>query len=59
MKCKASQCGATRRILVIAKPHYQGPVVGCVFVRTCVCEGRRVCEMVNVNEGVCSGSDSD
>lgn len=53
MKCKTSQCGATRRILVIAKLHYQGPIV------VCVCEGRRVCEMVNVSKGVCSGSDSD
>ena len=57
MKCKTSQCGATRRILVIAKPHYQGPIVVCVCV--CVCEGRRECEMVNVSKSVCSGSDSD
>lgn len=30
MKCKTSQCAATRRILVIAKLHYQGPALVCV-----------------------------
>lgn len=43
MKCKTGQRSSTRRIMVIAKPRYQGPTVVRVSV----------CKLVNVCTSVC------